>query len=151
MFAALMLLGVALAFFYPQAAACDCTGPRGKAALEASHIAFRGTVTKVQYLDPDTAQKEPRIVVTFAVARVWKGPVKQKIVLHTFYNKYSCGGFYFKEGKEYLVFAYRNDENTAKRFPGIRNTLGTGICTGTNLIESAQDDLREMGKGRRPS
>jgi hypothetical protein len=140
-----------LMFVFPlQAMACSCVGPRGKAAVKASLVAFRGTVTKIDYLDPDTAQSEPRIIVTFLVSRVWKGLVRREIVLHTIYNKYSCAGFYFQKGKEYLVFAYPTEDHMAKRFSPAKNTLGTNICTGTNLIESAQDDLREIGKGRKP-
>jgi len=133
-----------------QTVACSCDGARGKAAVKASHLAFRGTVTNVDYLDTDTAQSEPRIIVTFSVSRVWKGSVGREIVLHTIYNKYSCTGFYFQKGKEYLVFAYRNEERMAKNFPLAKNTLGTNICNGTNLIESAKDDLRQIGKGREP-
>jgi hypothetical protein len=136
--------------FSSQAIACDCTGPRGKAAVKASVAAFRGIVSKVVYLDPDTAQSEPRIIVTFSVSRVWKGSVRNEVVLHTIYNKYSCAGFYFQKGKEYLVFAYSNGEDMAKKFPLAKKSLGTNICNGTNLIELAQDDLRDIGKGRNP-
>ena len=134
----------------PHAIACSCVGPRGKAAVKASLVAFRGTVTAINYVDPDTAQTEPRIIVTFSVSRVWKGSPGRVIVLHTIFNKYSCAGFYFKKGKEYLVFAYRNKQHMAKRFPSAQNTLGTDICNGTNLTEHAGEDLREMGKGRKP-
>ena len=146
---ALSLTGL-MFIFSSKAIACDCTGPRGKAAVKASFVAFRGIVTKVEYLDPDTAQSEPRIIVTFSVSRVWKGLVRSEVVLHTIYNKYSCAGFYFQKGKEYLVFAYPNEEDMAKKFPLAKKSLGTNICNGTNLIELAKDDLREIGKGRKP-
>lgn len=143
------LAGLVL-IFSPQAHACDCTGPRGKAAVKASAVAFRGTVTKVEYLDPDTDRSEPRIIVTFSVSRVWKGAPRREIVLHTIYNKYSCAGFGFEKGKEYLVFAYFNEAETARKSGRAKKTLGTNICNGTNLIQHAEDDLREIGEGRKP-
>lgn len=146
----LSLAGLFFVLTSQEAMACSCVGPRGRAAVKASTVAFRGTVTKIDYLDPDTARSEPRIIVMFSVSRVWKGLVRREIVLHTIYNKYSCAGFYFQKGKEYLVFAYTNEEQMAEKFSPLKNTLGTNICNGTNLIESAQDDLREIGKGRKP-
>ena len=103
-------------FAWPaRAIACSCDRPSAKDAVEASLLAFRGTVAKVEYLDPDTPQTEPRIIVTFSVSRVWKGPARREVVLHTIYNKYLCEGYYFKKGNEYLVFAYRNHERTLGR------------------------------------
>ncbi|MGH9970194.1 MAG: hypothetical protein ACREBG_20695 [Pyrinomonadaceae bacterium] len=146
----LLSLATLILILSSPAAACSCLGRSGKAALKESQVAFRGTVAKVDYLDPDTDQSEPRIVVTFLVSRVWKGPVRKKIVLHTIYNKYSCEGFYFQKGREYLVFAYANTESMAKRFLHVKNSLGTDICYGTKLIDAAGDYLREIGKGRKP-
>ena len=61
--------------------------------------------------------------MTFEVYRWWKGPPKKSVVLHTIYNKWSCEGYFFKEGEEYLVFAYRNREQMAERFPFAKDTL----------------------------
>ena len=136
--------------FSSTALACDCVGPRGKMALAASHAAFRGTVTNIEYLDSKTGQSEPRILVTFLVSRVWRGTVKTNFVLHTVENSFSCAGFYFQKDKEYLVFAYSNDEATAKRFNDAKNTFGTWTCSGTTVIETAKNDLQEIGKGKKP-
>lgn len=147
---ALSLFGF-LSFGSSQALACSClSNPRAKEALKASQVAFRGTVINVDYLDEDTPVSEPRIVVTFSVSRVWKGPVRRSIVLHTVYNKTTCQGYYFKKGEEYLVFAYPNEEFMANKFLPAKNTLGTNYCNGTTGIDVADDYLREMGKGRKP-
>ena len=130
--------------------ACSCVGPRGKKALEGAAAAFSGKVTKVEYLDADEPEVEPRIIVTFKVYRWWKGPLKKSAVLHTIYNKWTCEGYFFKEGKEYLVFAYQNREQMAEKFPAAKDTLGVNICGATGLLATAKEELRELGPGRRP-
>lgn len=133
------------------AAACDCVGPRGKAALVNANLAFSGKVIKIKYLDNrEQANPEPRIIVTFRVYRVWKGEPKRKIVLHTVFNKWTCNGYWFKEGEEYLVFAYASDADAAKMFPKARNTFGVRTCGGTFPLADAQGDVKELGAGKVP-
>ncbi len=133
------------------ATACDCVGPRGKAALLNAKVAFSGKVIKIKYLDdPEQANPEPRIIVTFRVYRVWKGEPKRTIVLHTVFNKWTCNGYWFKEGEEYLVFARANGSEAAKMFPEAKNTLGVGTCGGTFPLADAQGDVKELGAGKAP-
>ena len=130
--------------------ACDCVGPRGKQAIGRASAAFRGTVTNIEYLDAKIGSIEPRIVVTFAVSRVWSGAVKRNFVLHTTENSWTCAGYHFVKGKEYLVVADPHDAESAKRFPGVKNSYGTNPCGATLPIESAKAELVELGKGRKP-
>jgi hypothetical protein len=101
-------------------------------------------------LDADEPRAEPRIIVTFEVYRWWKGLPKKSVVLHTIYNEWSCEGYFFKEGEEYLVFAYRNREQMAEKFPFAKDTLGVHLCGGTKLLANANEELREIGAGSRP-
>ncbi len=150
------LLAFALSFgftvliFSSTAFACDCAGPSGKNAIREGSVAFRGTVTKIEYLDAKTSSNEPRIVVTFLVSRVWNGNVRKTFLLHTTANSFSCAGYYFLKDKEYLVVAYPNDEETAKRFDGAKNTFGTNPCGATLPIDLAKNALVELGKGKKP-
>ncbi len=150
------LLTIALSFsftvliFSSTAFACDCAGPSGKNAIRKGSAAFRGTVTKIEYLDVKTGSNEPRIMVTFSVSRVWNGNVKKTFLLHTTENSFSCAGYYFFQDKEYLVVAYPNDEEAAKRFDGAKNTFGTNPCGATLRIDSAKNALVELGKGKKP-
>jgi hypothetical protein len=150
------LLTLALSFsftviiFSSTAFACDCGGPSGKNAIQKGSVAFRGTVTNIEYLDVKTGSNEPRIVVTFSVSRVWSGDVRKTFLLHTRENSFSCGGYYFFKDKEYLVVAYPNDEETAKRFDGAKNTFGTNPCGATLPIDLAKNSLAELGKGKKP-
>jgi hypothetical protein len=139
-----------LIFFSLPVFACDCVGPSGKQAITPSSAAFRGTVTGIEYLDVKNAAAEPRIIVTFTVSRVWSGGVKKSFILHTTENSWTCAGYYFIKGKEYLVVAYPNDEEVAKRFPGVKNSFGTHPCGATLPIESAKMQLIELGRGKKP-
>jgi hypothetical protein len=130
--------------------ACSCVGPRGKEALAGAAAAFSGKVVQIERLDADEPRGEPRIIVTFEVYRWWKGQLKKSVVLHTIYNKWSCEGYFFKEGGEYVVFAYRNREHMAEKFPFAKDTLGVTLCGGTKVLANANDELRELGAGRRP-
>ena len=145
LFMACLLLGAR------PAAACDCVGPRGKAALVNANVAFSGKVIRIKYLDnSEQLNPEPRIIVTFRVYRVWKGKPKRKIVLHTVFNKWTCNGYWFKEGDEYLVFAHANSSEAARMFPKAKNTLGLGTCGGTFPLSDAQGDVKELGAGKVP-
>jgi hypothetical protein len=90
---------------------------------------------------------EPRIIVTFQVYRVWKGRPRRTIILHTVFNKWTCNGYWFKEGEEYLVFARANDPDQAKMFARTKNTLGVWSCNGTSTLAAAEEDLNELGDG----
>ena len=139
-----------LMFFSLPVLGCDCVGPSGRQAITPSSAAFRGTVTDIEYLDVKPGTAEPRTRVTFKVARVWNGTVKKSFVLHTTENSWTCAGYHFIKGKEYLVVAYPNDEETAKRFPGVKNSFGTNPCGATLPIESAKMQLIELGSGKKP-
>ena len=136
--------------FSASAFACDCGGPTGVKALGGADAAFRGVVTNIEFLEPKTDRNEPKIKVSFSVSRVWKGDVGKTFVLHTTQNSYSCAGYYFFKDKEYLVMAYANGEETAKRFNGEKNTFGTNPCGATLEISNARKELEELGKGKKP-
>jgi hypothetical protein len=109
---------------------------------------FAGRVTRVEYLEPDRDRSEPPIRVTFEVDEVWKGPVRHIAVLRTIYNKWSCDGYYFKAGQEYLVAVQtvNLDDPTADR----AELEGVSLCGGTQLLSRAQEDIAQLGPGKRP-
>lgn len=130
--------------------ACDCAGPSGKKAIRKDSVAFRGTVTNIEYLEVKTGSIEPRIAVTFSVSRFWSGDVKKTFVLYTTENSWSCAGYYFLKDKEYLVVAYPNDKETVNKFGGVQNTFGTNPCGATLPIDLAKEALAELGDGKKP-
>jgi hypothetical protein len=139
---------LALLFGAPRAAlACTCTGPVGQRALSGAAAMFAGTVTGVQLLEPDGEKIEPAILVTFRVAKVWKGPVDGTLKLRTVLNKWTCNGSSFTEGVVYLVTAYKVGP-AAKGGPPELSEINT--CGGTLPIALASDIVAGLGPGKTP-
>jgi hypothetical protein len=133
--------------------ACDCTGPRGRDAIREGSPAFRGVVTEIKDLGPFPDRTEPtehRIVVTFAVSKVWNGEVGTSFQLHTANNLFSCAGYYFKRGEEYLVVADPNKATDSEKFYGVKKSFTTNSCGSTLEIKNAKDELAALGGGRTP-
>jgi hypothetical protein len=161
-----LMLFLALALVVPsQVLACSCMEPKVQEVLKWADVVFTGEATKVQYVDAqgDKMFGERRIIVTFTVSGYWKGNVQKTITLHTVYNRVSCGGYFFKEGEKFIVYA---KETVAKdwlegeeRRPTLQGVallkpndriLGTGLCTRTSHLENAEKDLKELGKPKVP-
>ena len=83
---------IAVLLFPQHALACSCAAPSVKNAFQKAFAVFSGKVTHIRYLDDPQTTGEPKIVVTFAVERSWKGPSENKIILHTNYNTFICMG-----------------------------------------------------------
>ncbi len=125
-------------FQTPNAFACSCTPPSVEGVLSSSDAVFSGKVNKIKYLDdPQQVSPEPRIIVTFDVSQWWKGQNEKQAVLHTVYNTSTCNGYRFKENEEYLVYASKQEDGT----------LGTSVCSRTNVLTQATEDIALLGKG----
>ena len=153
----LLMLSLSLGFIHLSAnevLACDCVSPPTDAALKKSDVVFSGQVVSVKYLDdPQQKNSEPRTVVTFKVFRSWKGISTNEFVLHTVDNTWTCQGYYFREGKEYLVFAFRYNAESAKRFEPYKlpeKSFGVSLCGGTKSLSEATKDLEILGEGSAP-
>jgi hypothetical protein len=117
-----LLSGAAFLFGVPSRA-CDCAPPpAAPEALAAASAVFRGTVLEV------SAPVEFRILVTFEVESVWKGPQEEVLSIVTADNEALCG-FRFEAGREYLVFAFGEPEQ-----------LFTNICSRTALSHEGDAD-----------
>lgn len=128
------------------ALACSCVAEVGKRALPFAAAMFTGKATKVEFLAPDDRRTEPPILVTFEVSQVWKGPVRKVLSLRTTYNKWTCHGYYFQEGKTYLV--------TAQKVTAVRDGVelaGVDPCGGTRELAGASAIVDELGPGERPT
>ena len=102
-------LSMCLALAPQAASACTCAGRSVAEELASADAVFAGTVTNVLEVDSHD-DVEPRIVVSFEVARAWKGDVGPQFTLHTNYEFSSCSGMWremAKPGKSLIVFAYR--------------------------------------------
>src|SRR5262245_29389403 len=133
------LVGLAAVFvLVPRSvAACSCSGPSGVDILHGNASVFTGSVSRVEYLEPDRRDHEPQILVTFDVDEVWRGPVSRTFVVRTVHNKWTCRGFYFQEGEKYLVVA----RDVLKREAARRQPAefgGVSLCNGTSLLKDAR-------------
>ena len=86
----------------------------------------------------------------------------KKFIMHTSLQNLTCMGYPFKEGAEYLVFAYLRKEGSGNRWSLYHYPSGTygvgGLCGGTSSFSAAeaQRDLEDIyralsrsGKGGR--
>ncbi len=139
---------IALLMLSANVLACDKTELEPAKAFNTADVIFRGNVENLQYLDdPETTKVEPRIIVTFRVSKVWKGPLEKSLTIHTTYNKSTCNGYAFISGREYLVYARFNrraDNFLAKLFAPDKPTLGVKVYGGTKPISRAENNLKHL-------
>lgn len=81
----------------PSGLACTCSEQSVPDALAYADVVFAGTVTAVQMVD-DAKSWEPRVIIDFDVARVWKGEVGKSFALHTNLEHSSCRGIHTDPG-----------------------------------------------------
>ena len=131
----LVTLGL-LALLPDCASACSCAilgskQERAKQALSDSAAVFSGEVADVE--------KQGRTAtVTLRVSEVWKGPGQETLEVSTPSQEMACG-YPFKEGQEYLVYAYGKEE-----------PFKVDLCTETKPLSKAGMNLQLLGDGQRP-
>lgn len=140
--------------------ACSCTPRAFAARFQGASAVFTGTVREIEVQDKLTKkgngrwsktlmQADPPVTVTLDILTPYKGVGQKKtFTLNTSLTKYTCSGYPFTEGRDYLVFAYRRDDPGTEStslygFPPDTYEVG-GLCGGTKEIEKAADDLARM-------
>jgi hypothetical protein len=134
---ALLLNGLFLALLPPLPAyACSCVAPGSpEESLRLSDAVFSGRVRSVK-LSRSGDFEEHR--VTFQVQSIWKGSVTASIELLTAPDTGGCG-FPFEIGRSYLVYAHAAE-----------GTLRASLCSRSNFLEAATEDLAALGPGTPP-
>lgn len=141
-----MLLSAASLLVIFQAAsayACSCLPRTPQQHFETSEAVFAGRVIDIVQPNPEgqgSRQRRPtsEVKVIFEVSRIWKGQKRPRIVVMTSNSSASCG-YSFQKREQYLVYASRQESQ-----------LGTGLCSGTKPLSSAQEDLAVLGRGETP-
>ena len=147
--------------------ACDCAAPSVQQAFAWADAVFRGTVTNVTRLKP--GKRDTRLIVNFAVQRVWKGDVPARFAMYSRRNTNWCEGFvdaWLKPGEELLVYANRQPvehfyarylfDRNPQRPPGLPKSFNqeyvytTGLCSRTQSAVAAEQDLAGLGPGEPP-
>ena len=118
--------------------ACSCIQPGPPDEARASSTAvFSGKATSVTR--ETTLDRGDMVLVTFAVARAWKGPQEATIAVRTPGSSASCG-FDFVEGQEYLVYAHTAEGG-----------LQANLCSRTAPLAQAGADIAALGEGTAPA
>ena len=111
-------------FLYP----CSCLEPPPpEEAYEEADIVFSGEVTNI-VVDESGYYYE----VTFLTNDIWKGELQDEVIILTETTSDACG-YEFQIHSEYLVYAYNYVSG-----------IYTNICTRTNLLEYASEDLEYL-------
>lgn len=130
-FLILAFAAVPVIFSTPKAFACSCVQPRPPAqALEESAAVFTGRVVDVE---PVVSGSN----VQFSVDRAWKGVSSTSVKITTSQIGGACG-YPFDEGTKYVVYAHGSE------------SLETSICTRTQPVADAYEDLAYLGEGYVP-
>jgi hypothetical protein len=126
--AAIVISGLFVSFSIltdPRALACDCAPPGSpREELRRVDAVFSGEVSGVS-----------REKIELKVEKFWKGPRAKRISIE--YEQSDCT-YIFAVGKKYLVYAYG------------KGIYSTSICTRTEELDKASDDLKELGEGKEP-
>jgi hypothetical protein len=139
LFLAAALLFSGLSVFTGQAYACSCMiPPPPQEALQGSSAVFAGKVVGIEAPQGAMISSADPVAVKFEVSQVWKGPQEATIVITTPRDSASCG-FEFTQGGEYIVYAWDGERG-----------LETGLCSRTNSLANAQEDLAAFGQGYTP-
>jgi len=117
----ILFISLLIGFAFP----CSCMEPPPpEEAYEEADAVFSGQVTNI-VVDESGYYHE----VTFQIIDVWKGEDSEEITVLTETYSDACG-YNFQINNEYLVYAYNYTWG-----------IYTTICTRTNLLEYASEDL----------
>jgi hypothetical protein len=133
-----VLAGLGFVFLIPDcASACTCgsTSSNGQKEIESelssSEAVFSGEVVDFEK-GSSIAAPWPTETVSFRVSEVWKGPERETLGVSTATQGSACG-YAFKEGREYLVYAYGKQD------------LEVDLCSRTKPLSEAGADLALLG------
>jgi hypothetical protein len=111
--------------------ACSCVELSQDAVHPVAYAIFDGTVTDVHYFENEEQRKIlSRTLITFKVARSWKGPVGSLIQVHAWERALMCDSYKFELGRRYIVYALQVDKERgwADQYPPGTKILVIGDC-----------------------
>jgi hypothetical protein len=126
----ILFISLLIGFAYP----CSCMEPPPpEDAYEEADVVFSGEVTNM-VINEEGYYYE----VTFQIIDIWKGESLEEIIVLTELFSDTCG-YPFQINNEYLVYAYTYSWG-----------IYTNICTRTNLLEYASEDLEFLNSFDNP-
>lgn len=133
--------------------ACSCVELSQDAARSAAYAIFDGTVTNIHYFENEEQRKvSSRTLVTFKVARTWKGPVGSSIQVHAAERALMCDSYKFELGQHYIVYAIQVDKESgwADLYPEGTKVLDVGGCI-LRIRQDVEAEAKLLGKTRASS
>lgn len=143
-----MLFLFALGAPAARAAGCTCSPDPFEDRWDAADVVFTATVVEIkvlhEYLRKDNANDMP-VRVRLRLIDKFKGPASLRtnggFELQTSLTRDTCTGHPFEEGKNYLVYAYRRNDETFEatslyNMPARTYDVG-GLCGGTKILTDA--------------
>ncbi|HEU4606203.1 MAG TPA: hypothetical protein VFS46_08205 [Nitrososphaera sp.] len=115
--------------------ACSCGQTSMQERFERSEAVFSGRAIETEIIQPNMFTMK----TTFQVDRAWRGLSENTVTVRTSTQGSACG-YFFEEGKSYLVYAF-----------GDEHPLSTSSCGGAMPIETAAGHLVFLGQGYIPS
>ncbi len=128
----------------PNAYACSCALPTNpRIQMMKSDAVFAGKVTSIQKALTENSMLDKMMYdyATFTVTQSWKNISSNEVVVMTPESGASCG-FGFSQDEEYIVYANKDTTTGA---------LTTHLCSRTNLLSQAGEDLARLGDGTLPT
>lgn len=129
-----------LTLFSTTSLACSCAYPRVDDAFNNSDLVFKG---KVIELEPPTSSTFNR--VTFDVYNVYKGSEKSSEAIFTNRSSAACG-YPFKQGEEYLVFAFLGSRDQEEKGFSLENKLMVTMCSLTTPLNSSYPNIEKRSQ-----
>ena len=110
-----------------------------KGRLKDSKAVFSGEILKISETSQTRDVIGLDVTVKIRLKEIWKGQLTKEVIIKTPDNSAACG-YSFEVGKSYLVFAHSRKGKI----------LATGLCSGNRLLETATEELKILGKGKKP-
>jgi hypothetical protein len=138
--ASLVLAVLGLLLLLPDcASACSCGGGGSREEMVEWALSHPGAVVSGKVVDVEKGSSTSS--VTLRVYEMWKGPQRETLEMSTPSYGAACG-YPFKEGQEYLVYAYWGNQGTP---------LKVDLCSSTKPLSEAGADLTLLGNGEKPT
>jgi hypothetical protein len=136
----LLVLSLSIVSFPLTGFACDCAEtPTVDEAMDGAEVVFTGKVLEVK--EEMKLNGSGMKSVLFVVKNSWKGVTQSQVNIATGFGGGDCG-CEFQVGQEYLVYSAKS--------PFFDNHLTTSICSRTDEINTAKEDIVFLEKGKVP-
>lgn len=116
-----------------EAVSAKCATPSFSAAKKRARAIFAGKVLSKRSNGDEK-------IFEFEIEKYWKGDGEKKVKVSVYENPRFQA--WFKTGETYLIFADADEDEEGKLF--------VGRCSRSKEIDAASEDLKSLGKAKKP-